>query len=125
MSDRIPPDGHPTRIMPTMREQHVIDLYAEGYSAGAIARETGWSAPSIYRFLRRGGVPLRWEPAVPRPHDGPRLLPDAALVARGPGAWDLDALLALAAARDAAVEREVAETLARTAARGEGERAAA
>jgi hypothetical protein len=120
----------PRRPRPTPRQWHAIDLYAEGYSVAAVRRATGYARPEVYRILDRYGIRLHGEGALLAASDHPRLLTPEEIGAQGGGAWDIDRILAISEARTAAVEREVAETLARRAAvgvpEGEGaERAAA
>jgi hypothetical protein len=115
----------PRRPRPTPRQWHAIDLYAEGYSVAAVRRATGYARPEVYRILDRYGVPLHGEGAMIDPSDHPRLLTPEEIGRKGRGAWDIDRILAVSDARTAAVEREVAETLARAAAAKEVERAAA
>lgn len=43
------------RIQATKRER-ALDLYAEGFGIGPIARELGISTPSVLRFVRRAGI---------------------------------------------------------------------
>jgi hypothetical protein len=118
-------DHIPRRPGPSGRQAWAVDLYAEGYSVGAVSRETGYCKPSVYRILDRYGIPLHGEGAMRDLSDHPRLLTPDEIARKGRGDWDIDHVLAVSDARTAAVEREVAETLARGAAREEAERAAA
>jgi hypothetical protein len=105
------PEG--TRRVPTWREQHAIDLYAEGYSAPAICRAVGMGKTQLFQILARHGVVLKAD-------NGYRYLPevhgwltDAELLAPSRGVWNFAHILTVSEMRTLQAEREAAATIAR------------
>jgi hypothetical protein len=102
-----PDTREPLRMTPTMREQHAIDLYAEGYSHPSIQVETGIARTDQHRIFVRYGIPVR---TYPNASDRPRLMTDAEMLR---GGELTDAHLAVSERRTRDTEREVAETMQR------------
>jgi hypothetical protein len=105
------PEG--TRRVPTWREQHAIDLYAEGHAAPAICRAAGIGKTKLFQILHRHGIVLKADTGyryLPEVHGW---LTDAEMLAPCRGAWQFDRVLTVSEMRTLQAEREAAATIAR------------